>query len=466
HIEAESYNGESGTGTEACTDAGGGQNLSQMHAGDYAYYNDVHFPASGTYLVEYRVASTNASGVISADLNNGATQLGTVSVPNTGGWQSWTTVSRTVNVTAGTHRFGINATVGGWNLNWIRISKYSTLIQAENFSTMSGMGTEACTDAGGGSNLSQVHAGDWASYYDVPFPAAGTYTIDYRVASTNGGGVIRADILNGLVLGSVSVPNTGGWQNWTTVSHTVNVTQGGFHRLGIEATVGGWNLNWIRVTRKGKQLEAENYTNMSGVNTQTCTDFGGGQNMSHIDAGDWAYYSNVSFPASGTYTIEYRVASLSGGGTLEADLNIGATVFPQVAVPATGGWQSWTTVSQSVTVTAGTHRFGVKAVAGGWNLNWIRISKTGGGAAAAGAEAAAAEEQVALYPNPAQGELFLRFSGAGASGRVINAAGQTVLTLPSLTSGGPVDVSSLRGGVYILEMVVDGRRVTKRFVKR
>ncbi|WP_192849062.1 DVUA0089 family protein, partial [Rufibacter roseus] len=33
HIEAESYNGESGTGTEACTDAGGGQNLSQMHAG-------------------------------------------------------------------------------------------------------------------------------------------------------------------------------------------------------------------------------------------------------------------------------------------------------------------------------------------------------------------------------------------------------------------------------------------------
>ncbi|MBD0258331.1 MAG: family 16 glycosylhydrolase, partial [Cytophagales bacterium] len=48
-------------------------------------------------------------------------------------------------------------------------------------------------------------------------------------------------------------------------------------------------------------IQAENYTSMSGVQTETTTDAGGGQNVGWIDTGDWMAYSNVNFPTSGAY---------------------------------------------------------------------------------------------------------------------------------------------------------------------
>lgn len=121
-------------------------------------------------------------------------------------------------------------------------------------------------------------------------------------------------------------------------------------------------------------IQAENYFANSGVQTETTTDTGGGQNVGWIDTNDWIAYSNVTIPTSGTYTIEYRVASPSGG-RLSADLNGGAILLGELAIPATGGWQNWTTISHTVNINAGTYNFGVFAKIGGWNINWIRIKR-------------------------------------------------------------------------------------------
>ncbi len=120
------------------------------------------------------------------------------------------------------------------------------------------------------------------------------------------------------------------------------------------------------------QIEAENFSNQSGIQTEACSE--GGQNVGWIDAGDWMAYANINFPSSGTYRVEYRVASV-GGAKLSLDLNAGAIQLGQVNVPATGGWQTWTTVSHTVTINAGTYAVGVYAPAGGWNLNWIKFTK-------------------------------------------------------------------------------------------
>ena len=37
--------------------------------------------------------------------------------------QTWQTVAVNFNLPAGTHTFAMNATFGGWNLNWFRISR-------------------------------------------------------------------------------------------------------------------------------------------------------------------------------------------------------------------------------------------------------------------------------------------------------------------------------------------------------
>ncbi|WP_039912280.1 glycosyl hydrolase [Cellvibrio mixtus] len=121
-------------------------------------------------------------------------------------------------------------------------------------------------------------------------------------------------------------------------------------------------------------VQAEAFTAMSGVQTEATTDTNGGQNVAYIDAGDWMAYANITIPATGSYRIEYRVASPSGS-LLSADLNAGTTQLGNVTIPATGGWQNWTTVSHTVTLTAGTHSFGVFAQQAGWNFNWFRITR-------------------------------------------------------------------------------------------
>lgn len=122
------------------------------------------------------------------------------------------------------------------------------------------------------------------------------------------------------------------------------------------------------------QVEAENYFAMSGVQTETTSDTGGGSDVGWIDANDWMGY-NVTIPAAGTYTVSYRVATPNNGCVLQLESYGGVTVYGTVNIPNTGGWQTWTTVSQTVTFPVGNLQLAVKANTGGWNINWLKLTR-------------------------------------------------------------------------------------------
>jgi beta-glucanase (GH16 family) len=222
----------------------------------------------------------------------------------------------------------------------------------------------------------------------------------------------------------------------------------------------------------GQTIQAESYTSMSGVQTEATTDAGGGQNVGWIDANDWMAYGAVNFPTTGTYKFEYRVASLNGGGRLSADLNAGAIVLGQLDVPATGGWQNWTTISHNVHVNAGTYNPGIFAVAGGWNLNWIRITPVSTARVAQTDmvnnlidNSVQAGKGFTIYPNPVKQQLNI-LSGESLSGgliRIFDISGKQVLT--AKPAGNQVDVSKLAPGVYTLVFTKNQTRITKEFVK-
>ncbi|RZK97632.1 MAG: carbohydrate-binding protein, partial [Hymenobacter sp.] len=154
-------------------------------------------------------------------------------------------------------------------------------------------------------------------------------------------------------------------------------------------------------TASSRQLEAEAANVNNGMTVETCSE--GGQDMGYIDQGDYLVWNNVNFPTSGNYLIEYRVASGANGGTISSDLNAGNTQLGSTAIPGTGGWQNWQTVSKTVSVNAGTYNFGIYAQTGGYNLNWVRITKVNGRPASALATSAAdAPATLTLYPNPQQ----------------------------------------------------------------
>lgn len=139
----------------------------------------------------------------------------------------------------------------GWNdrVTSLRVetngSTFSSKIEAEAWISMAGVQTEACSE--GTLNVGWIEAGDWMAY-NVTIPAAGTYKVIYRVASPNANTTLRLEKDAGATqLGSVTIPNTGGWQNWTNVSHNVTLPAGTY-AIGIATATGGFNINYLTVT--------------------------------------------------------------------------------------------------------------------------------------------------------------------------------------------------------------------------
>ena len=122
------------------------------------------------------------------------------------------------------------------------------------------------------------------------------------------------------------------------------------------------------------RIEAETYTDSSGIQNETTTDIGGGYAVAFINDGDWTEYSDVmTISSSGVYRFDFRVASSSSGGTITIEAN-GATL-QSVEVEGTGGWQVWQTITTYATFdTAGTYTIRLNFNGGTgylFNFNWF-----------------------------------------------------------------------------------------------
>jgi hypothetical protein len=117
--------------------------------------------------------------------------------------------------------------------------------EAETIAAESGVETERSSE--GGMNVGWIENGDWIKVKGAAF-GAGAASFTARVASATSGGRIevRLDNANGPLAGTCTVPGTGGWQTWTTVSCAVNRPTG-THDLFLRFAGGtGFllNVNW------------------------------------------------------------------------------------------------------------------------------------------------------------------------------------------------------------------------------
>jgi glucan 1,3-beta-glucosidase len=161
-------------------------------------------------------------------------------------------------------------------------------VQAESFVDMQGVQTETSTDAGGGLNVGFIDFGDWFEY-TVHVQTAGMYTLAYRLASDVGSTGFQL-LLDGAVIDTQAVPDTGGWQNWVTLTKTMTLPAG-LHTLRFSGLGGGgWNLNWFSFQLPQTipaPIEAEGSTAMSAFQTEATVDAGSGSNVGFTNPGDW-----------------------------------------------------------------------------------------------------------------------------------------------------------------------------------
>jgi hypothetical protein len=437
---------------EATADANGGFNVGWVSAGEWLNYT-VNVAETGSYNVDVRVANTATGGTFHLEAN-GADVTGTMSVPGTGGWQSWSTVTKTgVSLNAGIQVLKLvmdgaagNGAVG--NFNWIRVTKVSSgstpygdvpvslpgTLEAERFDEggadvafrdespgnnggafrPTDVDIEATSDAGGGYNIGWIAAGEWLTY-TAHVTAAGSYSFAFRVANTADGGRFHLEVNGTDVTDSLSIPNTGGWQTWRTVTKTGVQLNAGIQTLrlvmdavAVNGAVG--NVNWIAVSADGGgstpyggvpaalpgTIEAERFDegvagvaysddsegNSGGafrstdVDIEATSDTGGGYNVGWVAAGEWLKYT-ANVASAGTFTLTVRVASTGSGGSFHVEVN-GVDLTGSISVPNTGGWQAWTDVSRTITLSAGTRVLrlvmdspGTNGAVG--NFNWIRV---------------------------------------------------------------------------------------------
>jgi len=112
----------------------------------------------------------------------------------------------------------------------------------------------ATSDSGAEWTVGWIDAGEWLEY-TVQVAAAGTYTLEARVASPYTGGTFHVEFDGVDKTGPISIRSTGGWHTWTTVSRSVSLDSGTqvlrvqFDRPGPGDTIG--NLNCLRFIASG-----------------------------------------------------------------------------------------------------------------------------------------------------------------------------------------------------------------------
>lgn len=141
---------------------------------------------------------------------------------------------------------------------------------------------------------------------------------------------------------------------------------GSIVRNNLKANCPDYPIIVAIVTNVPGKVEAEVYSKMLGIQKETTTDIGGGQNIGYTDAGDYLEYL-IKASGTGKYTLDFRVAAKTASSF---KVLLDGTEKFTVAINA-GDWQQWGTISKTLDIAAGQHTVKLVAITGGWNLNYI-----------------------------------------------------------------------------------------------
>ncbi|MCH1484855.1 MAG: carbohydrate-binding protein [Flavobacteriaceae bacterium] len=120
------------------------------------------------------------------------------------------------------------------------------LIQAEDYSYQEGFTVSETSDTNGGYKLGYTDSGDYAEY-PVLITETGDYDVSVRIASESSSGSIILHLIDGSneeYLTQITLPVTGGWETWETVSTSLNLEQGAY-KLRLTVNQSGFDINWI-----------------------------------------------------------------------------------------------------------------------------------------------------------------------------------------------------------------------------
>ncbi|MDD5687538.1 MAG: discoidin domain-containing protein [Elusimicrobia bacterium] len=111
----------------------------------------------------------------------------------------------------------------------------------------------------GGYDVGWVTAGEWLKY-TVDIKTAGTYTIEIQAAAGGKGGTFHIEFDDVDKTGPITVPDTGSWQTWQTLTKTGVSLSEGKHVMKLAMDTNGaeavGNFDYITLKYEGAQSDA------------------------------------------------------------------------------------------------------------------------------------------------------------------------------------------------------------------
>lgn len=227
HRQAEHFTSSFGVNKFAKAPAEGGFTVGDIHNGDWIGFTPYALGNASSFTA--RVSSAGAGGTLQIRLGSPTgTVLGSADVPVTGGWDVFTTVSGGLSSVANTSST-LYLTFAGGSGALFDVDSFvlGNGVEAESWTSQSGTVKIAKPAASGGFTVGDVHNGDWTAYSGIN--TNGAYRFSARVSSGGVGGTIqvRSGSPTGTLLGSVSVPVTGGWETFTNVTTALTANASG-----------------------------------------------------------------------------------------------------------------------------------------------------------------------------------------------------------------------------------------------
>jgi endoglucanase len=431
-----------------------GYNIGWTMDGEWLQYT-VHVDSSAAYNIAVRYASSATAASIAVALN-GDDITGAVSLPATGGPQTWATkVFENVILYKGTQKLRILIKKGGANLGFFNFTLsekitetpfvavsaktsadgetlYLTLNKKSNPSTVTGTTGFSCTVNGQEATITSLQP-------DPDNSSRLRLNIDQALADND---VITLRYQ----AGPVKATDATALENFNALSVQNNLP---FH---------------FAIPTK---IEAEAFVVNNGLQLEPTTDTGGGQNIGYTTAGDYLEYY-IRVPEAGNYSVEVRVACNSQAGKIELQqlTKAGALLnSATINVPVTGGWQTWKTITTAMTLHEGSGILKVKILQPEFNINWFRFSKT-----IINGTKDNRQGSLNIYPNPTHNRLTLEIPEAGLTKKntlcIRNMNGSIVKRTDHINSHEMNDIhlGDLPQGLYIIELNLNGKLWSNKFI--
>ncbi|HEX8635610.1 MAG TPA: carbohydrate-binding protein [Pyrinomonadaceae bacterium] len=227
-----------------------------LQTGEWLKYTVDVGATAGTYAIVAQVGSDTAGGTFHVEVD-GVDVTGIMSIPLTGSWTNWQSAIKTgVSLNAGQRvvRIVIDNGAGFNSFKSLRIVNAATSPTPYSGTAASMPGTISALDFDNGGEMVAYHditvgctgycpsrntdvdtysnvvlrafGGEWLKY-TVNITAAGTYTLSLDVGASVTGQTFHVEFDGVDVTGPLTVPNTGSWSTFQTVTKTgVSLTSG------------------------------------------------------------------------------------------------------------------------------------------------------------------------------------------------------------------------------------------------